>query len=119
MRVTSYLLIALSTLGSCENNGTDPQATPCALPYADLRRSDQSVSAVPATIIRLGSQSAYQILPAGGSDRVPWGACNLPQAYQQDSLNVTVSGYFLTSPFLEVANVSPLPFEITAIALRK
>ncbi len=47
-----------------------------------------------------------------------WGACNLPNSFLQDSLDVYVSGYFLTSPSLDLLNITPVPFEVTAIKRR-
>lgn len=112
------LLFVLSASVGCQKSKVDGPTTLCETPYADARRSDESVSRISATILAVGNQGeVYQILP-DGLNSVPWGPCNLPQPFRKDSLNVLVSGYFLTSPFLKVANVSPLPFEITAIEPR-
>ncbi|UHG94998.1 hypothetical protein [Spirosoma oryzicola] len=68
-------------------------------------------------------QTGFLIVPTYSlgvdeANRTPWGSCNLATAYQQDSLQVTVSGYFLTSDQLETMNISPLPFEVTSIQVR-
>ncbi len=114
------LFLTLGASVSCQKDKVDVQSLPpCQTPFADVRRSSESVSNISATIVAVGKQSqVYHILP-DGINRVPWGPCNLPQQFKEDSLKVLVSGYFLTSPFLEVANLTPLPFEITAIKLNK
>ena len=113
-------LLLLGASVSCQKDKVDVQSLPsCQTPFADIRRSNESVSNVSATIVVVSRQSqVYNIIPNGIS-RVPWGPCNLPQRFQKDSLRVLVSGYLLTSPFLELANVTPLSFEISAIELSK
>lgn len=114
------LSLTLTALVSCQKDKVDVQSfPPCQTPFADVRRSSESVSNISATIVSVGKQTqVYRILP-DGINRVPWGPCNLPQQFKKDSLKVLVSGYFLTSDFLETANFTPLPFEITAIELSK
>ena len=126
MKHTLSLFFMLIALMSCEKNNVTTQFTPC-VHDPDVRRSNESVTDFPATVHVLiinNKQVGYQMLLSDGpnfdgSNRVPWGPCNLPHQYQKDSLKVTVSGYYLTSPSLELANVTPLPFELTAIELRK
>lgn len=121
MRQLLRLLILLSTLIGCERNKVDLPATTCPYADSDIRRGSGPVTDVAAIIVvrKSGTQPLrHQLLPVGTTDPTSWGPCYLPQAFQKDSLMVYVSGYFLTSPFLELANVNPIPFEITAIRVR-
>ncbi|MBD2755454.1 hypothetical protein [Spirosoma validum] len=119
MRPALPLFFLLITLLSCHNDRVSVVVTPCTYSDPDMRRRNGLHKAIPAIILTVGNQPGnYQLLPATGYNPVPLGPCNLPQSFQKDSLSVYVSGYFLTSPFLETANVSPLPFELTEISVR-
>ncbi|QIP13780.1 hypothetical protein G8759_14740 [Spirosoma aureum] len=62
-----------------------------------------------------GLYTGYQLIASNG---VAWSACSLPDEFRKDSLKIYVSGYFLTSPELDVKNITPLPFEVTGARLR-
>jgi hypothetical protein len=120
MRVRLGLFILLSFLVGCHRNEVDSSVTSCAYPGVTMTRTSQFINQVPATIVTVksGSQSvSYQIRRAGNAAFL--GSCNLPPAFAKDSLPVMVSGYLLTFPGLELMNLSPLPFEVTAVRLRK
>lgn len=116
--LTIFLLLVTSL--SCQDDKIDSQATSCSYPYGELRRAE-FVSNLPATVILVKAgtlKGNFQIVPSDGtdsdgSDRVPLGICNLPQAFLQDSLKVHVSGYLITSSQLERIQIAVLPFEIT------
>jgi hypothetical protein len=114
------LFLLLSFLVGCDRNDVDSSVTSCTYPGVTMTRTSQFINQVPATIVavRSGSQLVgYQIRRAGNAAFL--GSCNLPSAFAKDSLPVTVSGYLLTFPGLELMNLSPLPFEVTAVRLRK
>jgi hypothetical protein len=120
MRVRLGLFLLLSFLVGCDRNDVDSSVTSCTYPGVTMTRTSQFINQVPATIVavRSGSQLVgYQIRRAGNAAFL--GSCNLPSAFAKDSLPVTVSGYLLTFPGLELMNLSPLPFEVTAVRLRK
>lgn len=85
-----------------------------------MTRTDQYIKDVPATVMAVTSPTkevSYQIMRGGTS--APLGSCNLPLAFEKDGLQVIVSGYLLTFPGSELINLTPLPFEVTNIQLRK
>ena len=120
MRVRLSLFILLSFLVGCDRNEVDSSVTSCTYPGITMTRTSQFINQVPATIVAVKSGSqfvGYQIRRAGNAAFL--GSCNLPPAFAKDSLSVTVSGYLLTFSRLQRMNLSPLPFEVTAVRLRK
>jgi hypothetical protein len=120
MKYVLSLFLLLSFLTSCDENKIDSSLTSCTYPGTKLTRTDQFIKDVPAMIIAVkfpNQQVSYQIQRAGTSAAL--GSCNLPIAFAKDSLKVTVSGYALTFPGMELMNLSPLPFEVTDVELRE
>lgn len=102
------------TLLGCKKSDVAAEVSVC-YPNMELRRA-QSVTDAPV-VVRLsgGLFTGAQLFASNG---VAWGACNLPDKFKRDSLNIYVSGYFLTSPELELMNLTPLPFEVTGARAR-
>lgn len=121
MNYVLSLFLVLIALVSCDRNTAHPSITSCSYPGIKLTRTNQFINDVPATIIAVSSPGTqvvrYQIMRGGTSAAL--GTCNLPVALAKDSLKITVSGYFLTFPGLDVMNLTPLPFEVTEATLRK
>lgn len=118
LSATLSWLILLGTVCSCREDKIGIQNfPPCETPFTDVRRGKEFISKVSVTIVLIDKPNHVYNILRKGPDPVPISACNLPQQFKQDSLKVRISGYYLTSPFLEVANIIPLPFEITAIEL--
>ncbi len=117
MKYVLSLFLLLSVLVSCYNDKVDPSVTSCAYPGVELRRTTEFIKDVPAIVIAYtppGTQIInYQIMRGGTSAAL--GSCSLPSAFAKDSLSVTVSGYLLTFPGMELMNLSPFPFEVTEV----
>ena len=114
MKYILYLFL-VGWLTSCEKNKVNALSS-CNYPWENLTRTDRFIQEVPATVAAVhfpGQQPAYHILRGGNSAAL--GSCNLPEAFKKDSLKVMVSGYFLTFPGMDLMNINPLPFEVTAV----
>jgi len=107
---TFLLSLVIISMAGCGKTQVDSSL--CGWPGAT--RKNPYVKDFPVTVISWQA-GAYQ-LAAGNDSR--WGSCNLPDQFKQDSLKILVSGYFLTSPELELMNVNPVPFEVTDARLR-
>jgi hypothetical protein len=108
-------LFLVFCLTSCEKTKVSALSS-CDYPWENLTRTDEFIHELPATIDAVdlvGHQPAYQIMRGGTS--TPLGSCNLPEAFKKDSLKVMVSGYLLTFPGMDLMNISPIPFEVTAV----
>jgi len=111
-----YLLLMVLALfsGSCKHDRVIPAAT-CYPEIADIKRGGRVVD-VPVNFQLSGG------LISGGQLTLPngtaWSACNLPDEFKKDSLSISVSGYYLTSPELNLMNISPVPFEVTSASYR-
>ncbi len=124
MKRTLIFLFLLSLLVECkEREAISPEvkATPCVTAYEDTRRQDTKTIDQPGMVI---GGRIYQLIPSDVPPydfayRTPAVPCNLPERYRKDSLIVTFSGYYLTSPLLELIQISAIPFELTNIELRK
>jgi hypothetical protein len=108
-------LAFLLALLACKEEKISSSATACYSEFKGLRRG-QHVVDVPVMVKRSnGLVAGKQLMLSNG---VPLGACNLPDQFDQDSLAIYVSGYYLTSDQLELMNLTPLPFEVTSAKLR-
>lgn len=98
----------------CKKSDVASSASAC-YPNTELRRAG-SVTDAPV-VVRLsgGVFKGAQLIAGNGT---AWGACNLPDELKRDGLNIYVSGYFLTWPELELMNLTPVPFEVTAARAR-
>ena len=111
-----YLLLMVLALfsGSCKHDRVIPAAT-CYPEIADIKRGGRVID-VPVNFQLSGG------LISGGQLTLPngtaWSACNLPDEFKKDSLSISVSGYYLTSPELDLMNISPVPFEVTLASYR-
>lgn len=113
MRYLLLMVFAL-VLGGCKRDKTI-RAVACYPEIVDLKRGKHVVD-VPVTFqlsggLRLGGQ----LILANGT---AWSACNLPNEFKENSLALSVTGYNLTSPALDVMNISPVPFEVTSVKYR-
>jgi hypothetical protein len=111
-----YLVLIglLLSLECCRPNKVDPPAANC-YPEYKLSRGE-FVKDAPVVVKLSGGLIAGEYLVAANG--VAWGSCNLASEFEQDSLQIYVTGYFLTSAELEKMNVSPLPFEVISARLR-
>ncbi|MCE6991970.1 hypothetical protein [Dyadobacter sp. CY323] len=111
-----YLLLItlILFLESCREDKMDPVVSTC-YSYANVRRAETVVDA-PVTVRLSGGLITGSQLMASGT--MAWGSCNLAREFMQDSLAIYVTGYFLTSPQLEVMNITPVPFVVTSARIR-
>lgn len=100
--------------GSCKKEEVGSLASSC-YPYPKLTRAQKVSEALVLVSPSGGLIGGYQLIAANG---VAWSACNLPADFRKDNLKIYVSGYFLTSPELELINLSPLPFEVVSAKMR-
>jgi hypothetical protein len=122
-RALIFLFLLSASVGCKDKEYVSPEirATLCVSNFEDIRR--QSHKSLNKAGMVIGS-FIYPLLP---SDSPPYDfslrtaavPCNLPQKFRQDSLIVSFSGYYLTSPLLEVIQISAIPFELTDIKLRE
>lgn len=121
MQCAVYLLLVLNVLMACQKDTPEAQRSQC--PNADLQYGRTSAVTEVSAVVKMGTVNnkpvGYWIHPSENTQITPWVACNLPTTFQKDSLKITVSGYLLTYPGLELLNVAALPFEITAIRVRE
>lgn len=118
MKFNLILVFALGFLMGCEKDKVDIPSSNCTVSTIELTRTDEAVKEASVIVVAVNPndpKTTYHLIPANG---VPWGSCNLPRQFAKDSLKVYVSGYFLTFPGLELMNLVPLPFEVTAVKLR-
>ena len=110
-----FLLIALILfLESCRDDKIDPVVSSC-YSYANIRRAREVVDAPVTVQLSGGLMMGSQLMASSTS---AWGSCNLPKEFMQDSLAIYVTGYFLTSPQLELMNITPAPFVVTSARTR-
>ena len=112
-------LFFLSFLAGCHNDEINSSNSSCTCPDPQLIRTTGIINQEPATIVALTSSSNqvfYQIAWAGSP--VKMSPCNLPATFQKDSLEVTLSGYFVRYAGQSLVDIGNLPFEITEIKLR-
>lgn len=122
MKYILGLLTMLSILSACQKESVDSKIAHCPNANKQYKRTSpvHNVSAfVRTAVINNKPTNEYWIYPEGNTERVPWVACNLPVEFQQDSLKIIISGYFLTYPGFELMNVRVLPFEVTEIEENK
>jgi len=122
-RALTFLFLLSASVGCKDKEYVNPevQATPCVSNYKDTRR--QSYESLNEAGMVIGG-FIYPLLP---SDSPPYDfslrtaaiPCNLPQKFRKDGLIVSFSGYYLTSPLLELIQISAIPFELTDIKLRE
>ena len=107
------LILITLTMGACKEEV--PSSISACYPSMKLSRG-QKVNNAPV-LVRLsgGLATGSQLIATNG---VAWSSCNLPAEFNRDSLKIYVDGYFLTSPELELMNLTPLPFEVTRARLR-
>lgn len=118
MRLLLSLLLS-GFLISCHKDGIDSSNSSCTCPDSQLTRTTRFIDQEQATITAFTSssqQAIYQI--AWGGSPVNMSPCNLPPAFQKDSLKVTLSGYFVRYPGQSLIDIGNLPFEVTEIKLR-
>jgi hypothetical protein len=108
----TLLFIILSA--GCKQKEVDSFISPC-YPNLKLSRSHQVVDAPAVVEASGGLATGFQLVSSNG---VKWSSCNLAQEYGRPNLQIYVSGYFVTSPELEAANITPLPFIVTSAKLR-
>lgn len=121
-RTLNIILLMTALVGCKDKESVSPEIRkiPCVSDFKDLRRMGNLVQKVPV----LFAEGRLYYLPHPDSPNVdfryatPFVPCNLPKKYQKDTLGALISGYHLTNDFLVVANVIPLPFELTKIELR-
>ena len=124
MKRALIFVLMLSSLVECkEREDVTPEVrkTHCVSNFKDLRRTGNPVRKAPVLFVE---GKFYYLTHLDSADidlryAVPFLPCNLPNRYQKDTLTALVSGYHLTNDFLELANVIPLPFELTDIEARK
>lgn len=109
------LLIVLIAWGSCKEDQLI-QANNCYPDIKDIRRTEHVVD-FPVTYRTSGGLITGGRLDLSKGSNA-WGACNLSDEFKKDSLDLFVTGYFLTSPDLEKMNINPVPFEVTSARLR-
>ncbi len=109
------LITLLLASVSCHQDRINPAISTC-YPELTLTRAQRAVDA-PVTVVASGGLSnGYMLL--SDTNGVAWSSCTLPEAFKKNNLKIYVTGYFLTSPELEIKNMSPLPFEVTSAKLR-
>ena len=112
-------LFLLAFLTGCHKDGVDSSDSPSTCLGANLVRTGKFINQDSATIVAFtvsNQQTIYQIAWKGSP--VSMSPCNLPTAFQKDSLKITLSGYFVRSPGASLVDISNLPFEITEIKQR-
>jgi hypothetical protein len=114
MKYSLRLIFIIFILGSCKKEEVLPSVSTC-YPSMKLSRSRQVTDAPVLVRASGGLYLGFQLIASNG---VPWSACNLPNEFKRDSLKIYVSGYSLTSPELELTNITPLPFEVVGARLR-
>lgn len=114
MRYGLGFLLLVLMMGSCQKDEVSSITSSC-YPSLSLSRSQQVKDGAVLVRISGGLATGFQLIASNG---VAWSACNLPDQFKRDSLKIYVSGYFLTSPQLELMNLSPLPFEVTGAKLQ-
>lgn len=124
MKRTLVFLLLLSVCGGCKDKefvSPEIKATPCVSPYKDTSRHRDKVVDQPGMVIgnKIFPLLPLEVPPYDFSLRTSLLPCNLPEKFRKDSLLVSVSGYYLTSPLLETIQISSLPFELTDIELRE
>lgn len=112
MRYLLYLSIPLIILVGCKKDKMPVSASDC---YPESFRSERVTDAPVLVRLSGGLATGAQLTASNG---VSWSACHLSDEFKKDSLKIYVSGYFLTSPSLELMNLTPLPFEVTGAKLR-
>ena len=113
-----YLLSIVFMLAvlSCKEDKISKAALKCYSQFEGIRRSTYVVDVpVMVSVLQRRGIVSTQLI---ASNSVSWGGCNLPVEFQQDSLAIYVTGYYLTSDRLETMNLIPLPFEVTSAKLR-
>jgi hypothetical protein len=114
MHYTALFVFALAW-GSCKQDNPIP-AVACYPEVKDIRRSNHVLD------IQVTYRNSGGLITGGRLDLSEgtnaWSACNLPEEFKKDSLDLFVTGYFLTSPELELMNLYPVPFEVTSARLR-
>lgn len=112
-----YLLLFMFVLafGSCNRDNPVPGST-CFPDVKNIRRGEYVVDFPLMYRTSGGLINGGQLHTIEGSNA--WSACNLPEEFKKDSLDLFVTGYFLTWPGLELMNLSPVPFEVTSAKLR-
>jgi hypothetical protein len=119
------LVAAIANLTGCERTAIKyPHVPPCASEYVSNFKFDGKVVNVKGKVVRLPTLSpdAFVIefekpLPANAMRRLPLGACNLPDEYKIEGLNVLFSAnllWFIHSEDIAI-DVSTQPIELTAI----
>lgn len=121
MKYALILSLGITILFSCDKDEVSPSISSCTYGSRELTRTNQLIEDIPATIIAVKSPTSpvitFQIMRSGTAAALS--SCGLPAEFAKDSLKVTVSGYFLTFPRMELMNLSPLPFEVTKARLRE
>lgn len=114
MRYYLILVFMISALSSCKKEEVSASVSTC---YPDMKLSRFQQATAASVLVRVsgGLYTGFQLMASNG---VAWSACNLPEEFKRDSLKIFVSGYFLTSPELELKNITPLPFEVITAKLR-
>ena len=103
------------SLLNCKEDKISSTALDCYSEFEGLTRDEYVVDAPVTVQLSGGLAIGSQLIASNG---VPWGGCNLPKQFMQDSLAIYVTGYFLTSKTLEKMNLTPLPFVVTSAKLR-
>lgn len=120
MRYPLLLLTTLATLASCSPKNPE-------LPSACTGFTRAQFISKELAVVRLQKGSgptagSYVLLPLSEAYRshiVSWVPCNLPAQFQQDNLDVTISGYKLLRAGAQIASTEAMSFEITDIKLRE
>ncbi len=100
---------------SCKQDTPNPAVAGC-YGSTNLSRAQHVVNA-PVTVVASGGlYSGYMLI--SDTNGVAWGNCGLPEEFKKNNLKIYVTGYFLTSPELDLQNISPLPFEVTTAKSR-